>query len=229
MNLVSNAFKFTDAGSVTVTARCEAVASQSDAVDESATADSATTKRWNKSVRWTSLSAGDDSNSGWCCRDSRRRVRETISNAVKGRCLGTGRSAQLENERVPGASPAFLRSLEAPEYGTRMLVVEVQDTGVGMSTEQMNRIFTPFSQVLARGARCRTSSLFFSPLGRDIRILCQLGVVAGGDLMLVIMCWTCAACPRKVCVQPHNPSRVAPLPHAVLLPLVLLLGSSRFA
>lgn len=78
---------------------------------------------------------------------------------------GPSGSRKSEGGHVRGGKPSFLRSLEAAEYRRATLVVEVSDTGVGMTAEQIDRLFNPFSQV------CTVSvcgSLLF-----DVKRTCQ--------------------------------------------------------
>lgn len=207
-NFLSNAFKFTDSGFITVAARLEPIDElesppSATAADEpvnkrysprSASVPDATEEQWTTTsasgcgaanpaaVRATRLSKaatfmhratggnGSDERPDGSAGESEAKAAcntpagktspvysRVGSDGTRG-VLSSGwwrRRARGGKERGEGDGDAvFMRSLETPTHERATLVVEVTDTGVGMSRDQMDRLFKPFSQVRVRVDVC---------------------------------------------------------------------------
>lgn len=171
VNLLSNALKFTDTGSVTVKARCEPFArGQENLISALAVNDEAFSSHAAIATVPLVPSAFPDRASG-CARGGAGGGRglSTVTNACsrtsflptpparkikidRGGDRGWKKrvTAFLSNGtegRDESTKPYFLRSLERREYHNANLAVEVTDTGVGMTPEQMDQLFKQFSQV----------------------------------------------------------------------------------
>lgn len=74
------------------------------------------------------------------CTDDRR---------VSWRCCTTWRARNSHGEGEVG-EPPFVNRLISPAHDIKRLVVEITDTGAGMTRDQMNNLYQPFSQVRVR-------------------------------------------------------------------------------
>lgn len=157
MNLLSNAFKFTDAGSITITASlnpcCGPFSGSSRSSSLPNTSSPTAVARHGKQTR--------RGGGGW--REGGGGVPKNVFGNILGNLLrrfvffGWKRREEGEGEgkgegsKGEAGNAAFLRNLQVPTHERAMLVVEVADTGVGIAPEQMDRLFKPFSQVKRRG------------------------------------------------------------------------------
>lgn len=160
-NLVSNALKFTDVGSVVVYAWCEIVPEEVPTLlDENPTADSESHALDGKQRPCSPLSSPRSMST----RSTRSVDMHDVTPRRKwGEVLSWRRVARVE-ERKPPSATSFLQSLDAPGCRRAMLHVSVIDTGVGMDESQRMRLFKPFSQVCqGRNALlCSTDTACFS-------------------------------------------------------------------
>lgn len=153
VNLLSNAFKFTDPGFVTVIASCQAFVadpSTSAALPPSRTAvptiSPVAVTSTSRKGRPSSLRVAHSMGVG----ERRSRGASLVAREAVGGGGFNGRRVRRKARKgeAKGGVAAFLESLEGPAFGNRaVLVVEVKDTGVRMTTEQTDRLFKPFSQV----------------------------------------------------------------------------------
>lgn len=177
-NLLSNAFKFTDVGSVTVTAHCEPFVTNRESCGQVDTADASCSATISTAVisadgrssladvrsAQSATGLGSSGDSGGGVGSARRSIfarphvrpvavpaqenrgRSRRSSFLSRICAGWRKGVET-SEREDRGQPLFLHSLESGTHAKTRLVVEVTDTGMGMTSEQMDMLFKPFTQV----------------------------------------------------------------------------------